>query len=101
LQMGFAAHMDVIVTSALVGWEKPDSRTFYAALQPLGVEPGAALHVGDQTLSDVSGARAIGMAAAIIDRYARHRDDEHPALRVSSLMELAECVVEYNRTFDG
>ena len=100
LQMGFAPHMDVIVTSALVGWEKPDSRTFYAALEPLAVEPGAALHVGDQALSDVSGARAIGMAAAIIDRYGRHRDDEHPALRVASLMELAERVVEYNRTFD-
>lgn len=100
LQMGFASHMDVIVTSALVGWEKPDSRTFRAALEPLGVEPGAALHVGDQALSDVSGARAIGMAAAIIDRYGRHADDEHPALRVSSLMQLAECVVEYNCRFD-
>lgn len=99
LQMGFAAHMDVIVTSALVGWEKPDSRTFFAALEPLGVEPGTALHVGDQALSDVSGARAIGMAAAIIDRYGRHGDDEHPALRVSSLLQLAECVVEYNRAF--
>lgn len=100
LQMGFAAQMDLIITSALVGWEKPDSRTFFAALEPLNVKPGAAIHVGDQALSDVKGARAIGMAAAIIDRYGRHGDDEHPALRVSSLMQLAEHVVKYNRGFE-
>ena len=99
LQMGFAEQMDLIVTSALVGWEKPDSRTFYAALEPLDVDPGRAIHVGDQHLSDVKGARAIGMAAAIIDRYGRHDPDEHPALHVTSLMDLAEKVIAYNATF--
>jgi HAD superfamily hydrolase (TIGR01509 family) len=96
LSMGFAEQMDMIITSALVGWEKPDPRTFYAALDPLQVAPEDALHIGDQALSDVKGARAIGMAAAIIDRYGRHRDDELDAIRVSSLTELAEFVVEHN-----
>jgi len=96
LQMGFSKHMDLIVTSALVGWEKPDSRTFFAALEPLGVAPAAAIHIGDQALSDVVGARAIGMGAAIIDRYGRHRDDEHDAIRVPSLLDLANLVVEHN-----
>lgn len=96
LHMGFAAQMDIIVTSALVGWEKPDSRTFFAALDPLGVSPERALHVGDQPLSDVVGARKVGMAAALIDRYERFGDDEYPALRVHSLMQLAEHVVAYN-----
>lgn len=99
LQMGFSEQMDLIVTSALVGFEKPDSRTFFAALEPLEVEPGRAIHVGDQHLSDVKGARAIGMGAALIDRYERHRPDEHPALHVSSLMELAEKVIAHNATF--
>ncbi|MBA3276093.1 MAG: HAD family hydrolase [Chloroflexia bacterium] len=96
LKMGFSKHMDLIVTSALVGWEKPDSRTYFAALEPLAVAPGDAIHIGDQALSDVVGARAIGMGAAIIDRYERHRDDEHDAIRVTSLLELAEMVVEHN-----
>jgi putative hydrolase of the HAD superfamily len=61
LHLGFARHMDLIVTSALVGWEKPDARTFFAALDPLGVAPEAAIHIGDQAHSDVAGARAIGM----------------------------------------
>lgn len=99
LHMGFSRHMDLIVTSALVGWEKPDKRTFFAALDPLEVASEDALHVGDQALSDVAGARAIGMAAALIDRYDRHEEDEHDAFRVRSLTELADAVVAHNRQF--
>lgn len=99
LQMGFASQMDIIITSALVGWEKPDSRTFHAALEPLGVDPDRAIHIGDQPLSDIVGARKIGMAAALIDRYGRFQDGEFPALRVHSLMQLAERVVEFNLAF--
>ena len=99
LHLGFAAHMDLIVTSALVGFEKPDSRTYFAALDPLQIAPEDGLHVGDQALSDVVGARAIGMAAAIIDRYERHSDDEHDAVRVTSLTQLAELVISHNTQF--
>jgi HAD superfamily hydrolase (TIGR01549 family) len=100
LNMGFASQMDIIITSALVGWEKPDSRTFHAALEPLDVPPGRALHVGDQPLSDVLGARNVGMAAALIDRYGRWQDGEAEAMRVPSLMALAEHVVAYNAAFE-
>jgi len=99
LHMGFAKQMDLIVTSALVGWEKPDARTYFAALDPLEVAPGDALHIGDQALSDVAGAGAIWMAAALIDRYDRHTDWEHDALRVGSLMVLADLVIGHNRQF--
>ncbi|CAA9550924.1 MAG: hypothetical protein AVDCRST_MAG43-1052 [uncultured Thermomicrobiales bacterium] len=99
LHMGFAKHMDLIVTSALVGWEKPDPRTFSAALDPLGIPPEDAIHVGDQALSDVTGAQGIGMAAALIDRYERHHGGDYAALRVGSLTDLADAVVEHNRQF--
>lgn len=99
LHMGFARHMDLIVTSALVGWEKPDPRTFYAALEPLEIPAEDAVHIGDQALSDVAGSRAIGMSAALIDRYDRHRDGAHDAIRVRSLSDLADAVVEHNRRF--
>jgi putative hydrolase of the HAD superfamily len=101
LHLGFARHMDLIVTSALVGWEKPDARTFFAALDPLGVAPEAAIHIGDQVHSDVAGARAIGMGAALIDRYNRHSDDEHDAVRVESLTQLAEMVIAHNAVLAG
>ena len=99
LHMGFAKHMDLIVTSALVGWEKPDPRTFFAALDPLKIAPEDAIHVGDQALSDVVGAQGIGMAAALIDRYDRHHGGDYAAIRVRSLTDLADAVVEHNQQF--
>lgn len=88
--LAFADRVDLIVTSALVGWEKPDPRTFRAALDPLGVAPGDALHVGDQPRSDVAGALGVGMRTALLDRYGRHPDA--PGLVVGGLVELAEWV---------
>jgi HAD superfamily hydrolase (TIGR01509 family) len=70
--LAFAHELNAIVTSAIVGWEKPDVRTFQAALDPLGVDPSDALHIGDQPRSDVAGALATGMRAVLLDRYGRH-----------------------------
>lgn len=86
----FAEQMDLIVTSALVGWEKPDPRTFQAAYEPLGVDPGRALHIGDQPKSDVAGSLAVGMRAALIDRYHRHPDACVPTF--ATLTDFAEHV---------
>lgn len=91
VHFAFAPLMDLIVTSALVGYEKPDARTFYAALDPLRVDPARSVHIGDQPKSDVVGARSVGMNAVLLDRYHRHRDTDIP--RVSSLTELAGSVI--------
>lgn len=99
LQMGFAEQMDLIVTSALVGWEKPDARTFYAALEPFNMPASNVLHVGDQPGSDVLGARAIGMAAALLDRYNQYPGEPENAERVPSLSHLVDMVLEYNDSF--
>jgi putative hydrolase of the HAD superfamily len=93
--LAFAAEMDLIVTSALVGWEKPDPRTFRAALDPLGVAAADALHVGDQPRSDVAGALGVGMRAALLDRYGHHRDAPVTIVRglgeVGTRVLSAEC----------
>lgn len=99
LQMGFAERMDLIVTSALVGWEKPDARTYYAALEPFNMPAGSALHVGDQPQSDVVGARAIGMAAALLDRYDQYPGEPENAEKVKTLTQLTDLVLEYNESF--
>jgi HAD superfamily hydrolase (TIGR01509 family) len=95
LHFDFAPLLDLIVTSALVGYEKPDPRTYYAALEPLNVDPARALHVGDQPKSDVVGARGVGMNAVLIDRYGRHNGTDIPT--VGSLTELAEKIVAGER----
>jgi putative hydrolase of the HAD superfamily len=92
----FAHEMDLIVTSALVGWEKPDIRTFQAAFEPLRIEPAAALHIGDQPRSDVVGARAAGMRAALIDRYARLDPANHEVPVVQDFAGLLAHVDDVN-----
>lgn len=91
MHFDFAPLMDLLVTSAFVGYEKPDPRTFHAALVPLGVDPASTLHVGDQSKSDVVGARGVGMNAVLLDRYHRHPDTDIPT--VNSLTELADKVL--------
>ena len=91
-----AESFDLIVTSAVVGWEKPDIRTFQAAFVPLQVEPERALHIGDQPRSDVVGALAAGMRAALIDRYARHDQANHDVPVMRDFTVLVDYVLENN-----
>ncbi len=91
-----AREFDLIVTSAVVGWEKPDVRTFQAAYVPLDVAPDRALHIGDQPRSDVVGALAAGMRAALIDRYARHDQANHDVPVMQTFGELVEYVIANN-----
>lgn len=99
--LDFAHGVDLIVTSALVGYEKPDPRTYHAALEPLGVAAENALHIGDQPLSDVVGAVNIGMGAALIDRYVRHDPAMHAVPVFTGLHELVDHVFEVNARAAG
>lgn len=61
--LGVLRWIDAAVISAEVGVEKPFPGIFQRACERLGVEPAAALHVGDDPYDDVAGARAAGCAA--------------------------------------
>ncbi len=91
--LAFAHEMNAIITSAVVGWEKPDPRTFRAALDALGVEPAAVVHIGDQPKSDVAGARSAGMQAALIDRYSRQNPDQQAVPVFRDLHEFVDAVL--------
>lgn len=96
-RLAFAHEMDAIITSALVGWEKPDPRTFHAALAHPDIMVAAedAIHIGDQPKSDVIGSMAVGMRAALIDRYHRHTDGSG-AVIAPTLLTLSDAVVRHN-----
>lgn len=96
VHLDFAQGMDLIVTSALIGFEKPDIRTFQAAYEPLGVDPALALHIGDQPKSDVIGALNAGMRAALIDRYERHNPAMHEVPIFVGLEQLVDHVLAIN-----
>jgi len=92
---GLAALLDVVVVSDEVGIRKPRREIFEATLAKLGVEPGEALHVGDNLSADVAGAAAVGIGTGWITR--RVADPQRalaghqgplPELRLRDLAEL-------------
>ena len=66
-EIGLAAHLQFILDSAVVGFEKPDPRIFQMGLAEARVEPGEAVYIGDLYSVDVLGARAAGMTAVLLD----------------------------------
>jgi putative hydrolase of the HAD superfamily len=78
----FSLDVDAWISSRVHGKVKPDPSIFRVILGRLGVEPEAAVMVGDSLLDDVEGARALGMQAYLIDREGRFpdRDDALPTL---------------------
>ncbi len=60
-RLGVDDRFQVVLSSAEAGTEKPDPRIFLLALERLRVEPGRALHIGDEEV-DREGASAAGLA---------------------------------------
>ncbi len=82
-------YLDFTITSEEVGSEKPHPPIFLAALKKAEVEPGEAIHVGDQYLNDVQGARGVGIMPILLDRDG-FQTDVTDCVRIRSLMEVAE-----------
>jgi putative hydrolase of the HAD superfamily len=68
---GIAEYFDGHVTARAAGFPKPDARIFACLLDAAGVEADRVLHVGDDPLADVVGARSAGMQSAWLNRDAR------------------------------
>jgi HAD superfamily hydrolase (TIGR01509 family) len=66
-ELGLARDLEFVLDSGELGIEKPDPRIFRLALDRAGVEPAAAVYVGDLYSIDVLGARAVGMDAVLLD----------------------------------
>jgi putative hydrolase of the HAD superfamily len=64
IHMHFAHHISARDT----GSAKPDARIFQTAVDLLGVAPASILHVGDDPLMDMVGARDAGLRTAWINR---------------------------------
>ncbi|MEW6444939.1 MAG: HAD family hydrolase [Pseudomonadota bacterium] len=65
---GLSRYIRLAVNSAEAGAGKPDPAMFRLALERLGEEPGAMLHVGDHPEHDVLGARQAGVRAVWLNR---------------------------------
>ena len=95
--LGLSPYLDFAIGSQDVGHTKPHPAIFLEALRRAQVEPGEALHVGDQYETDVKGARAVGIGPVLIDRdgLATKAPD---CPRIDGMAQLAELVnVEASR----
>ena len=72
---GLLLYFEAFAFSDELGIRKPDPDIFRPVLERLGVEPAAAVHIGDRPGVDVAGAHAAGMRAI---RYAGLHDDPSP-----------------------
>jgi putative hydrolase of the HAD superfamily len=64
-EYGVARYFDPVVTSATLGWRKPNSRLFDEAARLMQLPPQACAYVGDTVSRDVIGARRAGYGLAI------------------------------------
>jgi putative hydrolase of the HAD superfamily len=65
---GLRGFFEVVTASLVEGFEKPDQRIFHLTLERMGVRPEDAVHVGDDLVDDVRGAKDAGMKAVLLDR---------------------------------
>lgn len=86
-KLGLEPYIDFMVTSGEIGVDKPHPPIFLAALERAGVNTAEAIHVGDQYKVDVIGARGVGIAPILIDRYNLH-PEVSDCPRIVNLTEL-------------
>src|ERR1700722_18496790 len=74
---GLLALVDGVVSSASVGYAKPDPRLLRSALVLAGVPAGAAVHVGDGFREDVGAALGAGVRPVLLARDGRAGEVEY------------------------
>jgi HAD superfamily hydrolase (TIGR01549 family) len=87
---GLGAFFDGHVSAIAAGAAKPDARIFAALARMAGVPAEEILHVGDDPITDVVGARQAGMQTAWLNRDARSWPVAlaPPARTISTLAEI-------------
>ncbi|GJL78695.1 MAG: hypothetical protein NPINA01_16840 [Nitrospinaceae bacterium] len=84
--IGLARYFNFVLASTVVGSAKPDQKIFEEALKLSGVRGEEACHIGDEPLTDIEGARKVGVDAILIDRSDRHAN--FSSAKVRTFMEM-------------
>lgn len=67
-EFGLTRFFEFAIASLEEGVEKPAPGIFEVALNRLGLAAADVLHIGDNPIDDVQGARGVGMPALLLDR---------------------------------
>jgi HAD superfamily hydrolase (TIGR01509 family) len=95
---GWSPLLSAIVVSQRVGTIKPSPRIFAVAAEALGAQPSELLHVGDDWVQDVLGAKAAGWRAAYLHD---HQGDTPLPTSAPGAGEAADLVLERLTDLEG
>jgi putative hydrolase of the HAD superfamily len=91
-RLGILRHFDLLLDSGKIGVEKPDPKIFQIGLERFSTPPSEALHLGDIYSTDILGARAAKMRAALVDPYG-HYDGMYPDVpRAAGVVAVADAL---------
>jgi putative hydrolase of the HAD superfamily len=97
--IGLHEHFRFSVSAGEIGVAKPDAGIFNHACERLGIAPEYVLHVGDDPLADVAGARAAGLRTAWINRKSvQWTEATAPDLEVIDLDALANWLLQHRNS---
>ena len=88
-ELGIAPYLHTVITSARVGYRKPHSRIYEAALTAMDAKPAETLFVGDSFEADITGSTSNGFHALLVDRRSTGR---HQWPSISVLTELPKVL---------
>ncbi len=88
IETGLSRFVDFVVSSANVGYLKPQPEIFELALERADTEPGETLHVGDHYYADILGARSVGITPVLLDRH--RLAPQADCLVINSLTEIVD-----------
>ncbi|MFO8009680.1 MAG: HAD family hydrolase [Dehalococcoidia bacterium] len=86
-----ASHLDFVIVSHEVGFEKPHQEIFEAALKRSRAEAAEVIMVGDQYHTDIAGALRAGLTPLWLDRDGVF-EDHVDCKRISTLTEIIEYI---------
>ena len=98
-RIGLHGHFRFSLCAGEVGVAKPHASIFLHACERLGVDPQHVLHVGDDPLADVIGAREAGLRTAWLNRNGGTWSHEAaPDMVINDLTALADWLAAHTAT---
>ncbi|MBR2023386.1 MAG: HAD-IA family hydrolase [Clostridia bacterium] len=88
----FSPYVERVYVSQDLDSVKPLPGFFRRTLQDLGVEPNECLMIGDSLISDIAGAKAVGMDACFFNPKGQEDKDGVADFQIQSLQELYQMV---------
>ena len=92
-RLQIAQHFDLVVDSGKAGVEKPEPGIWQIALAAYPTPLDRVLHLGDTYATDIAGAKAAGLRAALIDPFGHYASRHLAVPRVPGVVEVATAIV--------